>query len=79
MVSNMFGHASTSRWLMLCIFGIATAFLVNFLYSRKVTADIEQDISLSLGPGALYVAGQTNGAFRPNLGGFDAFLLKLTR
>jgi len=42
MVSNMFRHASTSRWLTLCILGIATAFLVNLFYSRKVSADVDR-------------------------------------
>jgi Beta-propeller repeat len=40
---------------------------------------IEQQISLSVAPNALYVSGQTNGAFRPNVGSFDAFLIRLGR
>jgi hypothetical protein len=43
------------------------------------TADIDQDISLSLGPSALYVAGATRGAFRPSEGSLDAFVIALTR
>jgi len=30
-----------------------------------------------VGGGALYVGGETNGAFAPNMGAFDGFLAKL--
>jgi hypothetical protein len=52
----------------------------SLVETRQIgTSEIEQGISLALSATALYVGGETNGAFAPNEGMFDGFLAKLLR